>query len=93
VLAGSGEHDDAHTIIAAQLIEGYVEFGDHSLVKGVEGNRSAVRLARDLWLTPRSENPGDKLKQDSTAQTGLNPHLFSALNFSGFLTTAHNRTR
>jgi hypothetical protein len=58
-----------------------------------QGKRSAVRLARDLWLTPRSENPGDKLKQDSTAQTGLNPHLFSALNFSGFLTTAHNRTR
>jgi len=58
-----------------------------------QGKRSAVRLARDLWLTPRSEYPGDKIKQTFTAQTGLDPHLSLALSFSGFLTTAHNRTR
>jgi ribosomal-protein-alanine N-acetyltransferase len=58
-----------------------------------QGRRSAVRLARDLWLTtPRSENPGDKIKQTLNAQAGLNPHLFPALNLSEIFTTAHNRT-
>ena len=58
-----------------------------------QGRRSAVRLARDLWLTtPCSENPGDKIKQTLNAQAGLNPHLFPALNLSEIFTTAHNRT-
>ncbi len=58
-----------------------------------QDRRTAVRLARDLWLRPRSEYPGDKIKQTFTAQTGLDLHLYSALNFSGFFTTTLNRTR
>jgi len=58
-----------------------------------QGRRSAVRLARDLWLTPRNENPGHKINQAFTAQTGLDPHLFSALGFPGIFTTAPDRTR
>jgi len=58
-----------------------------------QGRRSAVRLARDLWLTPCGDNPREKFKQTFTAQTGLNPHLFSALNFSEFFSTTHNRIR
>ena len=58
-----------------------------------QGRRSAVRLARDLWLTPCSDIPRGKFKQTFTAQTGLNPHLFSALNFSEFFSTTHNRIR
>ena len=58
-----------------------------------QGRRSAVRLARDLWLTPCGDNPREKLKQTFTAQIGLNPHLFSALNFSEFFSTTHNRIR
>jgi ribosomal protein S18 acetylase RimI-like enzyme len=57
------------------------------------GRRSAVRLARDLWLKPRCENPERKIKQTFAAQTGHDPHFISALNFSGLITTAHSRTK
>jgi len=70
---------------------------DYKEIKSVPdyylGRQSAVRLARDLWLTPRSENPANKIKQNFTARTGLDTQLFSALKLSGFITTAHNRTR
>lgn len=58
-----------------------------------QGRQSAVRLARDLWLRPRGENPGDKTKQTLSIATGLDPAIAKWLHKFSWPETVQRRMR
>lgn len=65
-----------------QIIPGYYQ-----------GKQSAVRLARDLWLRPRCENPGDKPKQNLSTATELDPAIAKYLYKLSCPSTVQRRMR